>query len=202
MAAAAADLEIRSRALAAWRAQQVATLCEDPGSPFDAFVKKADPAVVVSIKSGEVGLSQVNFKVWEAYEESETTRQANVKAIKNSFWKLLQDLLSDQMEKHADRKVIPRHIVVLGDGSHTFWRYRRGAVIFARDQGLPFLIMGIDPTKTKVKDVGSPDNGAGASDEEEAARLEDEIADFEEYSAGRGAGEGNAADAGRKARED
>ena len=149
MAAAAASIEVRSKALAAWRAQQIGTMNQDPGSPWDAFVKRSSSEMVASIKKGEVSLSDVNEMVWGAYEESESSRRASVKAIKNSFWQMIRESLSDKMDKHVG-KVIPRHIVRLGDGSApTFWKYRRNAIIFARSKGLPFVILGIEEGKSR-----------------------------------------------------
>jgi hypothetical protein len=153
---ASSDLEGRQQALATWRASQVASFLSDPSFMLKAtpFLENGPTEDVESFQSGLMTLNEADLQIKSFYQAALSDAISARQTAKGLLWDAVRTEIQDiQVEKHFG-KVVPRHVMILQNGSTTLWRYRRNAVNFAKNSGVPCLLLAVDESRLKDYNLG------------------------------------------------
>lgn len=181
IACIASPLKKRQEALASWRATQVKSLLSDAlmATKSEAFLKTASPEVVESFHLGKMPLTDADSEIKNRFQATQSDEINERRAAKNRLWDVVRLNLHDcQGEKHFGKE-LPRHLVLLDNGKKELFRYRANAIHFARQSGMTYMIMGMDRGRVTTGNLANSSTASNSEDEEDA-KLIDEIDDFED----------------------
>lgn len=178
----ASPLKKREEALASWRAAQVKSLLSDPvmATRAEAFLKTASPEIVESFHLGKIALTTLDSEIKNRFVATQSDQINDRRAAKNRLYDVVRLNLHDYQEEKHFGKVLPRHSVRLENGKEENFRYRRNAIRFAKESGMAYMIIGFDLSKVTTGNLGASSVNSNFEDEEEEAKLMDEIDDFED----------------------